>query len=108
MSDGPFNQDDAVAAPPRPGYPGEDAGWDDDDLVEPDEPWDDDDYVHVAPHRGPWRKLVIALILFLLLLALVAGAGWLWLQRRIDPPGDPGPKVAIEVPEGSTTEDIGS
>ena len=108
MSDGPFDQDDSVAAPPRPDDVDEPTEWDDLEPAEPAEPWDDDDYVHVAPSRGTWRKVLLVLLVFVLILALVAGAGWLWLQRRIDPPGPPGDPVSIEVPEGSTTEAIGS
>ena len=105
---GPYDQDDPVATPRRTGVVEDPGPWDDEELVEADEPWDDDDYVHVAPHRGTWRKVLLALLVLLVLLAVVAAAGWLWLQRRIDPPGPPGAAVSIEIPEGSTTEQIGS
>ena len=36
-----------------------------------------------------------------------AGAAAFWVQRQIDPPGEPGEPQALVIPEGSTSDDIG-
>ena len=37
-----------------------------------------------------------------------AAAGWFWYQGQVDPSGDEGPPVALVVPVGATSDDIGS
>jgi UPF0755 protein len=77
-----------------------------DDYVE-EEPWAEGEWDDWHPPSHTGRKLFIA---FLVLLALLAAAGlvaWNQVQERIDPPGPPGETVELEIPAGSTTEDIG-
>lgn len=73
----------------------EDAGW-------------DDEWVEHRPPTSPRRRLLLATAGILAVLAVVAGAGALWVQRQIDPPGSPGEEIELEVAAGATTEDIGS
>lgn len=44
----------------------------------------------------------------LLLVGIVGatGAGYLWYQGKVDPPGEPGEVVQLTVPEGSSTSDV--
>ena len=55
-------------------------------------------------HRRRRWPAVLATIALLML--LVAGAVAFWAYRQIDPPGDPGDDVALEIPEGSGVGDI--
>ena len=52
------------------------------------------------------RRWPIVLALVLVLGVMATGLGAVWLQRRIDPPGDPGRQVSIDVPRGATTSDV--
>jgi len=69
---------------------------------------DADDYVTVRRGGGGGgrRLLTVLGVAVLALLVVVAGAG-IWISRQIDPPGGPGETVTIEIPQGSTTDDIG-
>ena len=58
-------------------------------------------------HSLGCRRLVLVGVALLVVLALAAGAGAMWVQRQIDPPGEPGEAQPIVVPEGSTSDDIG-
>lgn len=117
MSDrSPFDQDDQPA-PPRPGDDDDlgvydhydyDDEYDDYDDWGDEEAYGDADYVE-APRRSRRgrRALTVVLVLFLLLAVLAAGAV-IWVQRQIDPPGGPGEVISVEIPEGSTSDDIGA
>lgn len=73
-----------------------------------EEPWDDDEYWEDhRPATGAGRKVLAVLAVLVALVAV--GGWWAWsqVQDRIDPPGPPGAAVEIEIPSGSTTEDIG-
>ena len=39
--------------------------------------------------------------------AILAAAAAFWVQRQIDPPGEPGEPQELVIPEGSTSDDIG-
>ncbi|MFL6204009.1 MAG: endolytic transglycosylase MltG [Acidimicrobiales bacterium] len=82
-----------------------DDGYVDDDYVEPG----DDEYVEVRRRSSSGcRRLAIAGVAVLLVLVLAAGAGAVWVQRQIDPPGEPGDTEQLVIPEGSTSDDIGA
>jgi UPF0755 protein len=83
----------------------EDEHFDDDDLLYDDDP---DDYVEVRRGSSRGRRVLVVLLSVLVLLVLAVGAGGLWVQRQIDPPGEPGEPIAVEIPEGSTSDDIGT
>lgn len=65
----------------------------------------------VAPGRPPRRRRWVALAVLLVLLLvglLAAGAGALYVRGLVDPGGEPGPEVALEIPNGSSPADIGT
>jgi UPF0755 protein len=75
----------------------------DDDLFEDD----DAEYVEVGRESSRGRRVVVVLLVLLLLAGLAVGAAALWVQRQLDPPGDPGEPREVVIPEGSTSDDIG-
>jgi UPF0755 protein len=68
---------------------------------------DDDEYVELPRERRWARRLGLVLLALLVVLLLVAGVAGVYLARQINPPGPPGEVVAVEVPVGSSTTDIG-
>ena len=82
----------------------------DDDRYDDADGYEDDDehgYVEVRePSRRGRRVLIVVLGVFAVLL-LALGAAGVWVQRQIDPPGPPGEVKAIEIPQGSKSDDIG-
>lgn len=94
--------------------PGDDAAHDDDrdaayDDEHDDAAYDDDhEYVELRSASSRGRRILTVVLGVLAVLVVVAGAGGLWVQRQIDPSGPPGEVRRIEIPEGSTSDDIGS
>ena len=92
--------------------------WTDDDLGADD--WfddpeqashayvDDDEWIDYRSPMGAGKKVLIALAVILVVLVGAGAAGWFWVQDKIDPPGEAGAEIELEIPPGSTTEDIGS
>jgi UPF0755 protein len=83
----------------------------DDDIDEYDDDFDevdDQDYVEL-PRTSSRRRRVLAVLAGFLAIALVATIGvGVWVSRQINPPGAPGEPRDIEIPEGSTSDEIGS
>ena len=52
------------------------------------------------------RRWPIVVALLLVVAVLVAGLGAIWVQRKLDPPGDPGRRVSVVVRQGATTADV--
>ncbi len=73
----------------------------------PDRSWDDDLYVTVRPSRYRWVRGFLAVGVIALGFFVVARAGVNWFNAQLDPDGDPGETVLIDVPEGATTGGIG-
>ncbi len=71
-----------------------------------DEP-DDDDYVELRRASSRGRRILTVVLAVLVVLVVAVGAGALWVQRQIDPPGPAGDPREIVIPEGSTSDDIG-
>lgn len=84
---------------------GDAAGYDDDELY--DDEYQEDDYVEVRRGSSRGRRILVVVLVVLALLVVGLGAAGLWVQRQIDPPGEAGEVVALEIPEGSTAGDIG-
>ena len=96
-----------------------DRTWSDEDLGADD--WFDDpaydepgrgdpheeDWIDYRSPRSAGRKIAIALGVILIALIAAGAAGYTWVQGQIDPGGEPGAEVELEIPNGSTTEDIG-
>lgn len=53
------------------------------------------------------RKVLIALMGVVVALVVAAGALYFWVDRQIDPPGEPGEEVEVEIARGATTQRIG-
>jgi UPF0755 protein len=91
----------------------DDDGYDDryDDDGYADDGYDDDDrdgdYVHLRRSSSRGRRVLTVLVVLLLILGLTVGGAFVWVQRQIDPPGEPGTPQALEIPAGSTSDDIG-
>jgi UPF0755 protein len=74
-----------------------------------------DDVYYDADDGGdddlPRRRGCRAALAVLLVLVLAAGAAgwfaWAWVQDQIDPPGEPGELVMVDIPEGTSTAGIG-
>lgn len=67
----------------------------------------DPQWVDYREPMSPRRKWLMVLGSIIVVLALAAGALFVWVQGQIDPSGEPGAEVEIEIATGSTTEDIG-
>ncbi len=97
---------------PVPAAPFDDAeAWDDgsgDDGLADDGWGDDEEELYVTlPEEGGWvRKVAFVLVAMVLVVGVLFGGAWLWLQRQLDPEGEPGAPVAIEVPEGATASQV--
>ncbi|MGH9112151.1 MAG: endolytic transglycosylase MltG, partial [Acidimicrobiales bacterium] len=81
-----------------------------------DDSYYDDDYDEYDDEGGQdgdlrRRRGCRAVLVTLAVLVLVAAAGgwfaWSWVQRKIDPTGEPGETVLVVIPEGSSASDIG-
>ena len=57
--------------------------------------------------RSRTGRWLVAIAVVLIALALTAGAAATWVDRRVNPSGGPGAEVALTVPPGSTTQEIG-
>lgn len=69
--------------------------------------YDDVAWVDVREPMGTGKRILIFLTVIVVILAMAgAGAFW-WVQGQIDPSGEPGAEVEVEIASGSTTEDIG-
>lgn len=85
----------------------DDTGWEyeayaDEEVHDLGEEWID----HQGPSSTRSRWLAV-LGVGVLVVVLVLGAGWVWIERQVDPPGAPGAEVELEIVEGSTTAQIG-
>lgn len=97
MSDRPpFDQDDSVRADPDDGLDHDTYGYDD----------DEEDYVELRRESSRGRRALTVVLSVLVVLFVGVAATGLWVQRQIDP-GSPGETREIEIPAGSTSDDIG-
>ncbi len=75
-----------------------------------DDSWDsaEDEYVKL-PREGSWiRRLVLVLVVLVVLGVILVGGAALYVQGKLDPSGEPGEAVRVEVPSGYTVTDVGT
>lgn len=80
---------------------------DDLDADDYDDEDGDRDYVELRREAPRGRRVLTVVLGIFAVLVLGLGAAGLWVQRQIDPPGAPGEVRQIEIPKGSTSDDIG-
>lgn len=66
------------------------------------------DYELVRPGSSRARRVVTVVVGVFALLVVAAGAAGIWVQRQIDPSGEPGAEIAVVIPTGSSTSAIAS
>jgi UPF0755 protein len=57
--------------------------------------------------RPGCRAVLLTFAVLLVAVGVAAWFAWSWIEGKIDPAGEPGETVLIEVPEGASTGDIG-
>ncbi len=70
--------------------------------------WDDEDEF-VRVRHGAWRLIggLLSAVLIIYAGYTAINFGRDWYDRQLDPAGEPGAAVVVEVPRGATTSDIG-
>ncbi|MGV3760482.1 MAG: endolytic transglycosylase MltG [Actinomycetota bacterium] len=76
--------------------------WDDEDEWEHDE-----DYVELRRESSRGRRALTVVAGVGLVLIFALGGAAFWVSGQIDPGGEPGELVQIEIPQGATSDDIG-
>ncbi len=66
-----------------------------------------DEYEDIPAENPRARRVLMTILGVVTVFVLVVGVGGLWVQRQINPPGTPGVARQIEIPSGSTSDDIG-
>ncbi|MEO7428362.1 MAG: endolytic transglycosylase MltG [Acidimicrobiales bacterium] len=96
----------------RPPYDDEMDDAPDDELREYEEYEDhdgggDDEYLEIRRETPRRRRVLTVVLVIATVLVVAVGAGGLWVQKQIDPSGPPGAVRKIEIPRGSTSDEIG-
>ena len=85
------------------GYPD---GYDEDYYEDEYDDYEGDDGEGLSRRRG-CRAVVLTFAVLLIAAGVGAWFGWSWVQGEIDPEGDPGETVLVEIPDGASTGDVG-
>ncbi|MGK2948383.1 MAG: endolytic transglycosylase MltG, partial [Acidimicrobiales bacterium] len=85
----------------------DDEPYDDEPYDDYDDDLDDRDYVELRRESSRGRRVLTVVLVVVVVIALAVGGAFVWVQRQIDPPGEPGEAQEVEVPQGSTADDIG-
>jgi UPF0755 protein len=86
-------------------YP--DDGYDEDYYEDEYDDYQGDEGEGLSRRRGCRRAVVITFAVLLIAAGVGAWFAWSWVQGEIDPSGDPGETVLVEIPEGASTSDVG-
>ncbi|MET0726674.1 MAG: endolytic transglycosylase MltG [Acidimicrobiales bacterium] len=110
----PFDHEEELAAASDPDdgmfeYD-EDERFDDDDYSYEDDDLDDEDrdFVELRPESSRGRRVLTVLGVVLVVVLVAVGAAGVWVSRQVDPGGPAGEVKEIDIPEGSTSDDIGT
>ncbi|RMH72109.1 MAG: hypothetical protein D6683_14125, partial [Actinomyces sp.] len=79
-----------------------------DPLVDPRYDLDDRNWVRYRPSRSGLMRTVLFVLLALASVLWVRGQIYAWIDRQIDPAGEPGELVEFTIPDGATTNDVAS
>jgi UPF0755 protein len=85
-------------------YP--DDGYDEDYYEDEYDGYEGEEGEGLSRRRG-CRAVLITFVVLLVAAGVGAWFAWSWAQGEIDPSGDPGETVLVEIPEGASTSDIG-
>jgi len=85
-------------------YP--DDGYDEDYYEDEYDDYEGDEGEGLSRRRG-CRAVVITFAVLLIAAGVGAWFAWSWAQGEIDPSGDPGETVLVEIPDGASTSDVG-
>lgn len=85
-------------------YP--DDGYDEDYYEDEYDDYEGDEGEGLSRRRG-CRAVVITFAVLLIAAGVGAWFAWSWVQGEIDPSGDPGETVLVEIPDGASTSDVG-
>lgn len=67
----------------------------------------EEDYVDLPPERRTLPRLVIVMGVLAVMLLTVGIAVRGWYQHKVDPPGDPGKVVTVDIEKGATLSGVG-
>jgi len=67
---------------------------------------DEQDFVRIPKRTSGVRRILFWFGILALVVVVGLGGAALWVLRQVDPSGDPGPELAMVIPEGSTVADI--
>jgi len=68
---------------------------------------DEGEYTELWRDTRRGRRVLMTVLGAAAVFVLILGAGGVWVQRQIDPSGEPGEVRQIEIPAGSSSDDIG-
>jgi UPF0755 protein len=85
-------------------YP--DDGYDEDYYEDEYDGYEGEEGEGLSRRRG-CRAVLITFVVLLVAAGVGAWFAWSWARGEIDPPGDPGETVLVEIPEGASTSDVG-
>jgi UPF0755 protein len=85
-------------------YP--DDGYDEDYYEDEYDGYEGEEGEGLSRRRG-CRAVLITFVVLLVAAGVGAWFAWSWAQGEIDPAGDPGETVLVEIPEGASTRDVG-
>ncbi|MCU1370169.1 MAG: putative periplasmic solute-binding protein [Ilumatobacteraceae bacterium] len=68
---------------------------------------EEDEYFDL-PRESRIPRWIAALIVLAVVVGVIVGGSVWWYHNQVDPPGEPGEQVEVQIPEGSTTSDVGS
>ena len=85
-------------------YP--DDGYDEDYYEDEYDDYEGDEGEGLSRRRG-CRAVLVVFVLLLVGAGVGAWFAWTWVRGEMDPSGEPGDEVLVEIPEGASTSDIG-